>query len=98
MLEDFLFRMKLFLCKWWWRYGGENDAIWVKAINSKYGVTSSKWLPSQLNNQNSFSKIWGDICQVRKEGANLEMIIAEGFWIKVGSGQQTSFWKDVWCP
>lgn len=75
----------------------EKDALWVKAINSKYGVTSSKWLPTQLNNQNSFSKIWGDICQVGKEGANLEMIIAEGFWIKVGSGQQTSFWKDVWC-
>ncbi|KAI8551631.1 hypothetical protein RHMOL_Rhmol06G0201000 [Rhododendron molle] len=32
-----------------------------------------------------------------KEGYNLERIFAEGFWIKVGSGLQTSFWKDVWC-
>lgn len=84
------------LCKWWWRYGVEKDSLWVKAINGKYGVSGSKWLPSQISNTARFSKVWSDICDVSREGSNFEMIIAESFWIKVGSGMNTSFWEDTW--
>lgn len=85
------------LCKWWWRYGVEKDSIWVKAINGKYGISVSKWLPSQLNSPVKFSSMWGDICEIGSGDSAFGNLIAEGFWIKVGSGLSTSFWHDTWC-
>lgn len=96
-IKKLLIQNAALLCKWWWRYGVEKDSLWVKAINGKYGVSGSKWLPSQINNPSRFSRVWGDICSIGCEGSNFEKIIEEGFWIKVGSGVSTSFWNDKWC-
>lgn len=95
-IKRLLIQNAALLCKWWWRYGVEKDSLWVKEINGKYGVSGSKWLPSQISNTARFSKVWSDICDVRREGSNFEMIIAKSFWIKVGSGMNTSFWEDTW--
>lgn len=63
----------------------------MKAINGKYGVNATKWLPSQINNKDRFSKIWRDICEIGSEGSNFEWIISEGFRINVGSGMTLLF-------
>lgn len=87
------------LCKWWWRFGVEKEALWVKAINGKYGLDVSKWLPTVSGNQsagNRVSMIWGDICSIGTNGSGLERVINSGFRIKIGDGNDTSFWNDIW--
>lgn len=85
------------LCKWWWRYGVKKEDLWVRAINGKYGLDPTKWLPSMNANQSHnsrVSRIWGDI-SLGSNGSKMANIISKGFWIKVGACLNTSFWNDV---
>ena len=33
------------LCKWWWRYGLETNALWYSALGSKYNIAHERWMP-----------------------------------------------------
>lgn len=85
------------LCKWWWRFGQDKEALWVKVLTGKYGYQSSDWLPSKVSAQNSnISKVWREICNLGEGTSDFSEIINSGFNIKVQSGNNTLFWKDIW--
>lgn len=31
--------------KWWWRYGTEKEALWIKIINAKYRMDNGDGFP-----------------------------------------------------
>lgn len=85
------------LCKWWWRFGKDKEALWVKVLSGKYGYQSSDWLPSKASAQNTnISRVWREICNLGEVESDFSEIINAGFRVKVHSGNNTLFWKDIW--
>ena len=45
------------LCKWWWRFGRDRQALWFKVLTSKYRLPTENWLPA-LPSSSKVSKLW----------------------------------------
>ena len=43
------------------------------------------------------SKVWGDIAGIGNDNPTFKSIMGLGGSIKVGYGELTSFWLDIWC-
>ena len=80
------------LGKWWWRLLSEENAFWVKVINSIYGRNEGLF-GNSLNTPGGGS-IWGKIIQLgvklQEEGINF----TGSFRKSVGDGNDTRFWDD----
>lgn len=83
------------LAKWWWRFGNDKSALWVRVIKGKYGLEVNSWLPS-MGATGSSSKVWRDICSLDNPLSHLGYSISEGFRIQVFSGSETKFWEHIW--
>ncbi|KAI8548067.1 hypothetical protein RHMOL_Rhmol07G0243600 [Rhododendron molle] len=83
------------LAKWWWRFYKDSDSLWVKVVKSKYKLEQSCWLP-RLPSSGKSSTIWKDICSVGDSSSVIGSILQEGFRVVVHSGQDISFWNQVW--
>ncbi|GJQ93066.1 RNA-directed DNA polymerase, eukaryota [Tanacetum coccineum] len=80
------------LFKWIWRFLANGASIWSRFISAIYGIRGA------LDNSSSYSRRspWLDIVnEVRKlasKGIDLLSLVKK----KVGNGEATSFWNDVW--
>ncbi|XP_019418518.1 PREDICTED: uncharacterized protein LOC109329295 [Lupinus angustifolius] len=86
-----LFRFNLALLgKWRWRRLQDKDALWVKVINSKYGL---EWLshPNICS-----SRWWRDLGKVGSSGEDSGGWFVDNVWKDIGNGLQTLFWHDIW--
>lgn len=84
------------LSKWWWRFGTKKESLWARSVRAKHGIEESNWLPIRPSNITNFSHIWSDITSLIGKGSEVPGIISEGFFIRVASGQATTFWTDSW--
>lgn len=84
------------LAKWWWRFGTEKQSLWFKVIKARYGYAENVWYPTQ-STSTARSKVWEDISSLESNSREVDMVFKQGFVVKVGSGDQTSFWEDRWC-
>ena len=57
-LED---RNAALLAKWWWRFGGEMEALWRKVIFAKYSEDKWGWWPPNPGPRHRRSGLWGVI-------------------------------------
>ncbi|KAI8535123.1 hypothetical protein RHMOL_Rhmol10G0150800 [Rhododendron molle] len=83
------------LAKWWWRFGKDKEALWVKVIKGKYGLDANCWLP-YIRVSGSSSRIWRDICSLDSPSSRLVYSIRDSFRAQVNSGDATMFWEHVW--
>ncbi|GJS93266.1 RNA-directed DNA polymerase, eukaryota [Tanacetum coccineum] len=80
------------LFKWIWRFFANGASLWSRFISAIYGICGA------LDNSSSYSRRspWLDIVnEVRKlasKGIDLLSLVKK----KVGKGEATSFWNDVW--
>lgn len=75
------------LCKWFWRLN--EDCLWVRLLKQKYGVVGVGYYPKRLKGTIGIST-WRGLVKV-------EPLFKALTRMKVGNGQSTSFWCDVWC-
>lgn len=83
------------LAKWWWRYGGEDQALWKEVIISKYSSYGGRWRPFLVEG-GQCSRIWGDILSLEHSSPNLFSYFMENSVIKVRNGRRISFWEEHW--
>ncbi|XP_028117415.1 uncharacterized protein LOC114315043 [Camellia sinensis] len=84
------------LAKWWWRYGGEDQALCKDVVTSKYSSFGGRWRPFLVDDIQC-SRIWGDILSLEHISPNLFNFFMENSVIKVANRRRISFWEDHWA-
>ncbi|GJY52247.1 RNA-directed DNA polymerase, eukaryota [Tanacetum coccineum] len=91
-VSSFFAYNRALLFKWIWRFLANGASFWSRFISAIYGIHGA------LDNSSSYSRRspWLDIVnEVRKlasKGIDLLSLVKK----KVGNGEATSFWNDVW--
>ncbi|GKB56549.1 hypothetical protein Tco_0912735, partial [Tanacetum coccineum] len=81
------------LLKWWWRLKTEDQALWCKVICSIHGPCGGLHDNSYLKPN---SGPWYHILKLKDELLNFGISLTSLFKRKIGNGQKTSFWNDIW--
>ncbi|XP_026450968.1 phospholipid:diacylglycerol acyltransferase 1-like [Papaver somniferum] len=79
---------KALICKWWWRFNSEKQALWRRGMVSKYGSAGfdrETKAPKQAQGCGVWKNIYKHL-QVFKSSSS----------IKVGEGTSVLFWEDRW--
>ncbi|XP_071740498.1 uncharacterized protein [Rutidosis leptorrhynchoides] len=83
------------LCKWWWRFKNEHNALWVKIIKSIYGPGGG--LDTNVLCRNiSGHTIWKEIIKSGKVADKLGTFFTSSISKCIGNGTSISFWHDIW--
>ncbi|GJZ40058.1 RNA-directed DNA polymerase, eukaryota, reverse transcriptase zinc-binding domain protein [Tanacetum coccineum] len=91
-VSSFFAYNRALIFKWIWRFLASGASLWSRFISAIYGIRGA------LDNSSSYSRRspWLDIVnEVRKlasKGIDLLSLVKK----KVGNGEATSFWNDVW--
>ncbi|XP_019447203.1 PREDICTED: uncharacterized protein LOC109350421 [Lupinus angustifolius] len=92
-----LFNLAL-LGKWRWRMLSSSESLWVKVLRSIYGVEAV--VRGGLVDVECFKKgssWWRDLgCVCNRDNGFNKGWFNEGVRRRVGSGQSTLFWRDIW--
>ena len=75
------------LGKWWWRFVGENQSLWVKIVKSIFGSKGGlEGGRGRLGPGGRGSSAWGGIVSVGKDLKKLGIDFAPLFGKEVGNG------------
>lgn len=77
------------LTKWWWRFKVEPKSLWCNIIKSIHGVGGFENPHPSSGSWNCISKLKGELL---KENVDLSTLFKK----KIGNGNNTSFWNDLW--
>lgn len=82
---------KVLVEKWVWRLLEERESLWVKIIESKYGILGREvagraWSKASLWWRDVFRLFWGS------DGGGMR----EDFEREIGDGRDTVVWEDIW--
>jgi hypothetical protein len=77
------------LGKWLWRFAMENDALWRKVVDIKYGSMRGGWYSKEVGGPFGVG-VWKCI---RRGWAGF----AHHVRYEVGDGSKVLFWHDMWC-
>nr|GEV94404.1 hypothetical protein [Tanacetum cinerariifolium] len=84
---------QVLLVKWWWRFCVEDQALWCKVIRSIHGPSGGLVVNTTKKYKSGswyYIKKLKDVFQ--RNGINLPSMFKK----KVGNGQGTSFWNDIY--
>jgi len=85
------------LSKWVWRCLSDDNVIWLKLIKFRYGSISDKLLNTEGGSGSRMDSIWWrDLCSVGKEKGVESNWLTTSISRRIGNGEKTSFWKEVW--
>lgn len=76
------------LGKWLWRLGVENDSLWFKVVEAKYGVSRVGWDVPRLSYCQS--GLWRGFLSVND-------LFEANIKFRIGDGRRVLFWLDVWA-
>ena len=82
------------LFKWWWRFLCEPQALWRQVIHDKYRLNNLH-CPTDLLSPKSGGP-WKHICSTLLGNALTAHMISSCIRRKVGNGEDTLFWQDIW--
>ncbi|GMP55749.1 hypothetical protein CsSME_00020479 [Camellia sinensis var. sinensis] len=84
------------LLKWWWKFGTQINALWRRAICSKYKIDVLCWFPP-MKPSYKHSSLWKDIISIGSYSSIIYNFFLGNCLIKVGNGNRIKFWHDRWC-
>uniref|UniRef100_A0A2N9FAS9 Reverse transcriptase zinc-binding domain-containing protein n=1 Tax=Fagus sylvatica TaxID=28930 RepID=A0A2N9FAS9_FAGSY len=79
---------KALLGKWLWRYATENESLWRRVIDSKYGSMWGGWC------SHSHLSVWSQPLEIHKSCWNT---FSNYISYMVGDGSHIKFWHAPWC-
>ncbi|GKA75182.1 hypothetical protein Tco_0781560 [Tanacetum coccineum] len=82
------------LGKWMWRFHTEDTVLWRKVIKEIYGQDGGF---GHMAHRRSRIGLWNEIVKSNEYIKKLEIPLDNLIVRKIGSGEQTQFWKDKWC-
>jgi hypothetical protein len=82
------------LAKWRWRLLGQDNLLWKRVLEARYGVVARPNL--LIGRGNNVSVWWKDVVGVGVEKGVAGDWIDEIFIKKLGNGGSTRFWLDHW--
>ena len=88
-------RNNALLAKWWWRYATEENSLWRKVIEARYGQGAQNWIPN-IRNRRKMSNIWREVIKVGEDPKVKKFVGYEGCRWVVGNGNSILFWYDRW--
>ncbi|GMJ07534.1 hypothetical protein HRI_004422600 [Hibiscus trionum] len=91
-IRDIRMKNRAMLNKWVWRYGCERSSLWRKIVDAKYGMDSSRLIPSATIGKRT-SRIWKDIT---KPLSNVNDKFTKSIRLITGDGTSIDFWNDYW--
>ncbi|KAL9664765.1 hypothetical protein QQ045_020172 [Rhodiola kirilowii] len=84
------------LAKWWWKLVTGKGGLWRRMVLEKYDF-KKVYDPSDISiAPKKLSNSWKDIIKIAQENSEVALALKEGLKLKLGNGQMTSFWHDVW--
>ncbi|MCI10341.1 RNA-directed DNA polymerase (Reverse transcriptase), partial [Trifolium medium] len=84
---------KSLLAKWRWKLLTNDDELWKSVIIAKYGVRPMGHVRlDDVAFGSMCSSWWRDLCKLDQDGGWFRQMVVK----KVGRGDATKFWKDVW--
>ncbi|CAL5397362.1 unnamed protein product [Camellia sinensis] len=84
------------LLKWWWKFETQINALWRRAICSKYKIDELCWFPP-MKSSYKHSRLWKDIISIGSHSSIIYNFYLGNCIIKVGNGNRNKFWHDRWC-
>ncbi|PWA68342.1 RNA-directed DNA polymerase, eukaryota, Reverse transcriptase zinc-binding domain protein [Artemisia annua] len=81
------------LFKWWWRFCVEDQALWCKVIRSIHGPLGGLFDSTTVKYK---SGPWYYIMKLKEDLQRNGINLPSMFKRKVGNGQSTSFWNNIW--
>ncbi|KAJ9560947.1 hypothetical protein OSB04_006107 [Centaurea solstitialis] len=85
------------LAKWWWRFKSERGGLWKKVISSLYGE-DGRLVGEDGRALSRKGSVWSNIIKVGRELDDVGVPFTNSFGLKLGSGENVSFWDDLWIP
>lgn len=89
-LKDFNISL---LAKWWWKLKTDGNSLWSKVIRSIHSVTD---FDDRKLAKNFYKGTWKNITEIEENFLEAGISLRDLFRRKVGRGEKTRFWKDVW--
>ncbi|GJY44308.1 hypothetical protein Tco_0432521, partial [Tanacetum coccineum] len=81
------------LMKWVWRFITQSSSLWARVIKAIHGEDGNL----RKNARSKHSSIWLDIVHEMKTLKNKGIDVLNCMKIKLGNGENTMFWDDIWC-
>ncbi|KAJ9551049.1 hypothetical protein OSB04_015094 [Centaurea solstitialis] len=82
------------LCKWYWRFFNEDDALWNKVIKAIYGPDGGFF--SDINPPKGCSNVWAGIIKSAKIPNTWGVNFKDSIFRKIANGKHSKFWEDCW--
>lgn len=82
------------LLKWWWRFGLDKASLWKRIVQSINRIPSNFLKPSDLPifKQGPYA----DLHKASLQFTCFTACVDQSFELKLGNGDQISFWEDIW--
>ncbi|GKC24535.1 hypothetical protein Tco_1026685 [Tanacetum coccineum] len=81
------------LMKWVLRFITQNTSLWDRVIKATHGEDGNL----RKNARSKHSSIWLDIVHEMETLKNKGIDVLNCMKIKLGNGENTMFWDDIWC-
>ncbi|GJT32028.1 RNA-directed DNA polymerase, eukaryota [Tanacetum coccineum] len=80
------------LFKWIWRFITNGSSLWSRFIKAIHGVTGAIGKPPPYSKRSPWLDIVREVTNLSNMGIDLISLVNK----KVGNGESTSFWNDLW--
>ncbi|GJU16865.1 RNA-directed DNA polymerase, eukaryota, reverse transcriptase zinc-binding domain protein [Tanacetum coccineum] len=80
------------MMKWFWRFYAHKESLWSRVIRAIYGEDGEV----ENTPKSGYRSCWRNIVNEVKVLSNQGIKVLDSMRIKVGNGEATKFWDDVW--
>ncbi|GJU65667.1 RNA-directed DNA polymerase, eukaryota, reverse transcriptase zinc-binding domain protein [Tanacetum coccineum] len=91
-VSSFFALNRALLLKWVWRFRYDRNSLWTRFIKALYGNSGSIETPSKVAYSSTWLNIVTEFSMLKNQGMDLLSFMKK----KVGDGQDTFFWEEVW--
>ncbi|GKC36893.1 RNA-directed DNA polymerase, eukaryota, reverse transcriptase zinc-binding domain protein [Tanacetum coccineum] len=81
------------LLKWVWKFITQSTSLWARVIKALQGEDGKM----KKNAKSNYPSIWLDIVHEMETLKNKGIDVSKYIKIKLGNGENTMFWDDIWC-
>ncbi|GJX25529.1 hypothetical protein Tco_0231825 [Tanacetum coccineum] len=91
-VSSFFAYNRALLFKWIWRFIANCSSLWSRFIKAIHGVSGAIGKPPPYSRRSPWLDIVSEVTNLSNMGINLISLLNK----KVGNGESTSFWNDLW--